>query len=76
MESLTVILYGKQIDELRQALGHRWSSLDKKAKANESEGIQSDAREKMATLEELMRTCDPQMDIVDQIEPPPESFES
>ena len=71
---LTLKLYGKQVDEARQAFSYRWSQLEKRAKANEAEGVDSDAREKMTVIEEIMRAMEPQADLIDEIEHPPEAF--
>lgn len=74
MDALTIKLHGTQIEEARQAFSHRWADLDKKAKANEAAGIKCDAREKMAVLEEIIRSIEPQADLLDGIEHPPEAY--
>lgn len=73
---LTVKLADQYLDETRKALNTRWQMLDKRAKTNEQEGIDSDARTRMGILEEVMRQLDPQIDLVDEINRPPESYRS
>jgi uncharacterized coiled-coil protein SlyX len=71
---LNLRLHDKQIDEVRQAVSHRWADLDKKAKALEQIGIQSNAREKMAVLEEIIQTMEPQLTLDHEVTPPPEAW--
>jgi hypothetical protein len=74
MADFTLKLSDKYAAEVRQAISHRWANLEKRAKQNEQEGVTSDAREKMVLLEEVMRTMEPQIDLVDEINHPPERY--